>query len=366
MIAFYAVFVAAVLAISWFRPSFDWDMLGYAASALHFENSDTAAIHKTVYETLEGAVNQSTYDYLTNANQYRKEMLSSADWFAQQLPYYEIRLIYNALVYLLYKLGVNVVIAPFYVSGLAVAFGLIALFFAGLNRLDDRLIFLVPLAFWLFNGFYVARNSSPDSLGFAFMMLFLYLFVRGKLRSLLFLMPVLVLVRTDFVIFSVLFLAFLTYKDPLNRRGALVSLAATLGVYFAINKITGNYGWATIFYVSFIDRVPNPADLNLSVSVEQYLYGLTQGLKNTLKDGIFALHALLFGLNLALLRKLGVANARLAATIVFTVFTYMACHFILFPAMWFRLMMSFYMLNFLATLLMLHQLIAQGKSAQSA
>ena len=331
LVIYYVVFVATVLVASWVNKQFDWDMLGYTASALHFENSDTAAIHKTVYEALKSAADPKDYASLTQGSPYVANMFARADWFAQQLPYYEIRLIHNGLIYLFYKMGANIMLAPFVVSVMAAGLGLIALFFAGLNRLDDRLMFLLPFVFMFSDGLYVARMPTPDSLGFAFFMLFAYLLLRGGGKPLLILMPILVLVRTDFVIFGVLFLAFLIYKDPLNRRAAIVSLAVTLGVYFGINKITGNYGWATIFYFTLIDRVPNPAELHLSVSVQQYFTVLSGALGELLNSKFLVYYLLALGFNLYLLKRLGTRSARTAATLVFVVLAYNLCHFALFP-----------------------------------
>jgi len=50
---YYFIFVFIILIYGFHKPSIDWDIIGYVASAKHFEIKDKTELHKFVYKNLK-------------------------------------------------------------------------------------------------------------------------------------------------------------------------------------------------------------------------------------------------------------------------------------------------------------------------
>ena len=69
-----------------------------------------------------------------------------------------------------------------------------------------------------------------------------------------------------------------------------------LASYFTINHFSGTYGWAALFYNSFLGGLVNPGEAVLHFSRSAYLHQVIRGSFLWLIYGSFALYVLLGGL----------------------------------------------------------------------
>jgi len=96
LLIYYMLFSLSILFMAKNNPTLNWDMIGYVASAKHFEISDPIELHDYVFENLKSYVNEDKFFDLTDGNiQYRIDMATEPELFYQQLPFYEIRPIYT-------------------------------------------------------------------------------------------------------------------------------------------------------------------------------------------------------------------------------------------------------------------------------
>jgi len=212
--AYYSIFVFIILIYGIHKPSIDWDIIGYVASAKHFEINDKTELHKFVYRNLKKFVSEDKYKELINdGKQYRIDMAGNPDLFYQQLPFYEIRVLYNLSILFLSKIGVNIFAATYYISAISTVLAALLLLFSIKDKIYIELLFIFPFFLSLYGIFTVAKFSTPDAMIFLCISLFIYLFLKNKISSILFVMPFFVLVRTDIIIFNFICLAIIFYLN---------------------------------------------------------------------------------------------------------------------------------------------------------
>jgi len=83
----------------------NWDMLGYASSAISLESEDPVYIHDYVYNELRNYVSDEDFEKLTNGSSYRKTMFEDPDAFIQQIPYFKIRIVFVSLIFIFGLVG---------------------------------------------------------------------------------------------------------------------------------------------------------------------------------------------------------------------------------------------------------------------
>ena len=111
-----------------YSPDQNWDMLGYSASAISFENNDPEFIHNYIYSELESYASDSELTKLTAGNDYAVAMHQDANAFYQQIPYYKIRIVFVGLTYMLTKIGINIFSAAHMITAAAGSLGLMLVF----------------------------------------------------------------------------------------------------------------------------------------------------------------------------------------------------------------------------------------------
>ena len=80
---------------------------------------------------------------------------------------------------------------------------------------------------------------------------------------------VLPLVRTDFVILTILLVVCGLISG--RRLAATVTGSVAVAFYLGVNKVMGNYGWLTIFNFTLIGYDPYPAEMMMSGSLLDYV-----------------------------------------------------------------------------------------------
>lgn len=125
----------AILVYALANPIAEWDMLAYAASAESLNTSDPVTIHNRVYSELRERLDDNEFSTITNSNHYRAVMYQDPEAFAEQLPYYSIRITFNTLLAYIHKAGVSIYDAGYWVSAVAFVSALLVLW----GALNDRI-----------------------------------------------------------------------------------------------------------------------------------------------------------------------------------------------------------------------------------
>ena len=282
------------------QPQYTWDLLGYIGSSV--DSTDAKVIHHIVFEAIRPVASSPEIQV---DNPYRVDVAANPYHFAEQLPFYSIKPIYVELVKLIHRAGV-----PFPKSAVAVSaaayFVLAVLLWQWLGSYLSRwslvgactLIMLSP------NILSLSRWATPDCLATAVAAIALYLILE---RDLYFwgsaLLVVNVWIRTDaLVLAGIVFAALLLLRKLDLAQFASLSVLA-LGSYYAINYFSGNYGWAVLFYNSFLGGLTTPGETILHFSARAYVHQLVRGSFLWLIYGSFGLYVLLGALAIWLSRS---------------------------------------------------------------
>lgn len=278
----YIICVSILLfAYTFHTPIQNWDMLGYAASAISIENTDVDYVHSTVYDQFKLYASDEEFIELTNDHSYRKVMFSDPEAFYQQIPFYKIRILFTLLILGLVKLGVNIFVASHIITAASTCIGILVFYYAFRKYIHPFFWSVVPIFFILFGGHDVARMITADSLAFLWIGLICYTFLEQKWLAFFALLVLSILIRTDMLVLIGLFtLHLFIFKKDL-RIASLFTLVLSVLTFIFINKYTGNYGWSTVFYYALVsDMMATHPEVysTYGISITQYLKALLSNL----------------------------------------------------------------------------------------
>lgn len=343
--------LAIVLALAIKVPGYNWDMLGYVGSVKSYQGLDNQELHSYVYQNLKSATNQEIHDIYLEAprSDYQKTMAENANFFAQQLPFYQIRVLYNSAILLFEKIGINPFTASHLISALSVLIAALLIQRMLFAKTTSRLKMFFPVVASYFGLLQVARLSTPDGLAFLLIILMGFLFYQNRIRTAFILMPVLILVRTDLILLLIPLGLYGFLINPQLRIPSFFSGVVSAALFVFLNQFFENYGWHTIFYFSFIEQIPNPAEIDLSVTFKQYLFVFTKGVKEMFTDRSSAIYLFLsiVILEKQIRQKIGFQNLKKDGLVVFHYIglVYFLLHFFLFPVAWKRFFVGPYIIT---------------------
>lgn len=287
---YYLVATSLLLVIAILMPAHNWDMLMYAGIALKISSDydDIEAIQSAVYQEVRETVSPDKYETLTGGS-YRQIVSTDPEAFEQQLPFYQSRILYIGLVYLLAEIGLALLPATHLVSAVAVFVGLWLFHFTYHTFIDVRLLYLLPL-FWIATALLrVAQLSTTEGLTFLAIALCLFLLMRGN-WLLLVLLPLLVLIKPVLLVFSVLMLIYLFVFSHSWRIPILFAALASAALYYLAARYFGTYSWVALMNFVFLERVAYPAEAIVAWTAVEHLRVLHAG-SRTLFQGPLALYA---------------------------------------------------------------------------
>ena len=353
--SFLAMAIYAI-ALCVYEPRHNWDVIGYIAAAKSLEQADVEAVHEFTYAELRNVLPASTYESLVHGRdaatlQYEYAISTDVSAFKEQLPFYQIRPIYVGAVYLLYKSGLDIEFATRLISGVAVAAGLLVLYLLARAFLPTPLAYaLLPLAL-LFRVMLLAVLSTPDGLAFCAVMLSAYLYLRAQHNALLIVLPLMLGVRTDLILFTMpLLIAMLFLNKPL-RRNIIFSIGSSAAIYAFIVTYWKNPGWTTFFYCSTVQRCTHPISSPPTLKLYNYIHTLADGVNGLRFDPACFLYAACITASLYLIWKRDRATSFIRTftdrpTVVLTVcVAYTALRFLVLPEEWERFFPAQYLLS---------------------
>ncbi|MDV3309258.1 MAG: hypothetical protein LOY03_10630 [Cyclobacteriaceae bacterium] len=242
----YLVAVSVLLAFCYARPSYNWDMLAYAAVVLDDGEVSPEALHAEVYSIASEEIPAEAYSMLVDTSHpLRKEVLESPERFYQFLSFFRIKPLYTGMCSAFHALGVPLMKATVFPSTISIFLLSLLLFF--------RFSRTVP--FWVAGvlGLSVicappvieaARLSTPDALSTLILVGALVLYLqRAQAFWYLLLLAVAVLVRLDNVIPATVLLFLLIVRESREEehKGIILPAACLLVLFFAYSYLILRY-----------------------------------------------------------------------------------------------------------------------------
>lgn len=325
------------------RPALNWDIIGYIAASKSMTVTDPVQLHQQTFKLLAESVPAADFQNLTQG-EFRGTVFSDPTALAQQLPFYQIRPVYNGLLNLVEHLGGNVASATYLISAVSCALAVFVLWRWSATALPPAMAFAVaPLAV-VFGLLEVARLSTPDGLALLSLVGTAYLFSLRRWAWLLLCLPLLVTIRTDLILWVLPVAATVTLTAGAPYRWvAVFSGLLSVLVYGLIGAYFKNPGWATVFYFTLVKTSNHPLAVAPTVDLTLYLNVLAREAKTLLLNKPMVIYSIAAaaGIRLMWLKRQMVkswldvlADPPLALGLICMAF--IGTHYLAFPAAWER------------------------------
>jgi hypothetical protein len=332
------------------RPQYNWDMIAYMAVALIDEGTPVASAHDEVYKIAAETVPAIAFRNLTQGTPHFILDYRDPDRFAMLLPFYTVKPLYPALIALLHKAGVNLVAASLTVTATFYVATCLLLFF-WISRWVGPLVSapLTCLIAFLPYLTVVLRLATPDMMSLFFIMLGVYGAIERKSTALCIVAFALaVAARPESIIYSLGIAAYVAVTRK-TFYGPVAWAAVSLALYGLETRLSGNYGWKTLMYYTFVDSTVDLPNFRSPLGVADYLKIYFRGIDDTVfsqSEGFGTAVLLAFG---AVARKLHARDWRNPyLQLVFLAFVFMAARTLILPADAYRALLPAYMMILVA------------------
>jgi hypothetical protein len=313
------------------RPIYDVDAIQYMGNALLMEDTDMVRIHERVYAEIQRSVPTADRESLVghqagapeDQNRSRRERAANPYRYAEFLPLFAIRPLYNQTLWLVSKTGLGLVRSGILIS-VGSYFLLGILLFLWIGRYASRMFtFAISLLLMISPPLtMLGRDPTADALATLIAFAALYLIfekqrfapgVASLLASIYF--------RTDFVVLAgpTILACWLERRVTLWKACVLVLLA--VASVLCISHFAGDYGIGMLYYRNFIGVPVAPAEMTVGLSLREYFAALRAGI--TLMTESFFIPFLLLG-------TIGVVAGRMRVLFAVTL-AYASLHFLVLP-----------------------------------
>jgi hypothetical protein len=327
----YVLLLAGVARHLYYKPIYSMDSIQYMGNALLMEEHDPVRIHQRVYGEVQRFVPRTEREGLlgyevgapSDQNKSRQERASNAYTFAEFLPLFAIRPLYNQTLWLVSKTGLGLVRSGLLIS-VTSYFLLGVLAFIWLGRYTSP-VFTLAFSILLMISpplMDLGRETTADPLATLVAFASLYLiFEQRRLFAGMILLLASIYFRTDFVVLAgpVILACWLQRRIEL-WKAAVLSILAVASV-LCINHFAGDYGMGMLYYRNFTGVPVAPGEMTVRLSSRDYFLALRAGI--TLMMASFFLPFLLLGTTGIALRQM---RGLFAATLA-----YVLLHFLILP-----------------------------------
>ncbi len=329
----YAVLLSLVSIHLYRNPIYDMDAFQYMGNALLMEETDPVIVHQRVYSEVGLRIPKAARDHLLGLESGAPQDLTASSRaratdpyrFAEFLPLFAIRPLYNQTLWLASKTGLGLVRASILIS-VASYFLLGALVMVWVSRHVNALLAFIMASLSMLSPPLVelGRHMTSDALATLFAFFSLYLiFERRFLTAGLAVLLASIYFRTDNVVLAgpVILVCWLERRLDFVKASVLAVLA--LSSALAINHFAGDYGIKMLYYRNFVNApIVAPAEMTVKFSFHDYLVAFRSGI--TLVTGSFFVPFLLVGIG-------GLFGAKRMRTVAVVTFTYVLLHFVVLP-----------------------------------
>jgi hypothetical protein len=328
----YTVLLSLVSLHLYKNPIYSMDSIQYMGNALLMEETDPVIIHQKVYSEIKlrvpGVPQEQLLGYEPGApqsqNDSRRERAMNPYRFAEFLPLFAIRPLYNQALWLISKTGLGLLRASIFLSVVPYFLLGILLILWLLRYVDMPLAFLMAFLLMISPPLTeLGRDLGSDALATLLAFLSLYLiFEKELLTAGLAVLLASIFVRTDNVVLAgpVILACWLEQRIDFVKASALAVLA--LASALSINHFAGDYGIKMLYYRNFIGTPLAPAEMTVQFSFHDYLSAFRSGI--TLGTNSFFIPFLLVGIG-------GFFVAKKMRSVAAVALAFLLLHFIVLP-----------------------------------
>lgn len=337
--------IVVVTAVASRYRDWNFDCIGYSAAAWHRLGAKESELHARVYGELTSVAPRKALDALLAGSTYRRTLSTQPSALAAQVPFYDNKPVYVALIATAARWGANTHLAAFFVSAFSGGL-LMALFVAEVSKAINAyaaaaLAALVALSL-PFRA--VVTQATPDAvfavLAFGCAALVLR---RGNVYLVGLLAVACTMTRPDGAPFVLAVLVFRSVERKQWLSSTAIGLAVVGAASFAIAR---GYSWTALIFHTFVRRVLDPADAEAArVGARDYVRILQEGVsgKYTL-DPTFAPLLLAITIIVVLVsRKQAHSRRGSLLLLLLLIWASIALHFILFPLLADRFFVAAYL-----------------------
>jgi hypothetical protein len=331
----FSLLAAFALILSTYKPFYNWDVVAYVAAAKSYEETDIKSLQSFTYDQLQHSVPDANYALLTQGS-YGSVVSSDPSAFKEMLPFYQIRPVYTAFIFLFYKAGVNITFATHIIPAIAVVIALVFLYILSVSYLEKPFIYAVPPLALFFGVLDLARFSTPDGLAFLAVILCAYLYLKKHITLLLILLPIALGIRMDLILFAMPLLFSIFVFEGTKRWKPILSAVTSVAIYIAIGSYWKGAGWSTFIY-ALVHKPTHPLSMPSIPTLQDYFYALFLGTGNLINNKPFILYVVLVGFWLYLIKNQEKAASMVSVlkspfvTLGIVCLVFVVSHFIAFP-----------------------------------
>lgn len=316
----YGGVVLGTLALAYFNPVYNWDILAYVGIAA--ENSlglETAEdIHAAAYGEVKEAASDLQFYKVTASIPYRVGQYENPEHFVSLFPLYQVKVAYIAAIEQLGAL-VGRVEATTLISSLSAALVGALIFAWSLRHGFVQGLFLIAPVSVLTGYVFSAREATPDLMMTVFSLPAIYFVSREKPLLAAPFLYLMFLVRPDGIL---LFFALLLAALAVNRFRLLylAFFGACVALYFPVVGSVDHPGWWPHFYFSNIEYQDDLRGFDPAFDAVLYLKALAINLARTVQayDWLMILAVILCGFALLLRSGRHVSQGQWMAVIALT------------------------------------------------
>ena len=266
------------------KITYNWDFIGYMGVVNSYIENDSKNIHQKTFFILDKSIDTKKYELKSEG--YRKVMSIDYNAFEENLSFYKIRPLYTGLIYVLYKLGFNLLYSIKLLTILPIIFILGMLYFSLKRETNNRQVAFLFSIFFVFSPLIIKiATTTPDALSsmFLFMLSLTYYEQRNKFLQII-IMFLLVATRTDNFLWIVLLLLFDVFNafSFKKLKFNLLIIICIFIFYQSINLYAGNSGLWVVYYNTLVNRLNFPLSQTPKFNLQDYYYGQIFALKYTI------------------------------------------------------------------------------------
>ena len=331
LLAVYFLLLTALSIHLYRTPIYSMDSIQYMGNALLMEERDPVRLHQRVYDEVRRVVPEREREALlgqeagapADQNESRQERAANAYRFAEFLPLFAIRPLYNQTIYFISKTGMGLIHSIQFVS--VAAYWLIgALLFLWIQRYVPPL-FAVAASFLLMASpplMELGREMTSDASATLVAFASLYLiFERQLLTPGLILLLASIYFRTDFVVLAGPAILACWLERRLGFWQSTLLAVLALSSALCIGHFAGDYGIKMLYYRNFIGAPTAPGEMTVQFSVRDYVGAFRSGITKTAES---------FFLPFLLLGTIGLPLRRTRVLLGVTL-SYVVLHFVILP-----------------------------------
>ncbi|CAJ1370009.1 unnamed protein product [Effrenium voratum] len=291
----FSLIVLGTLALAYFNPVYNWDILAYVGIAVEDRLETAEEIHATAYKEVQDAASDLQFYKVTASIPYRVGQYENPEHFVSLFPMYRVKVAYTEAIKILGDVAGHVHATTIISTASAALVGFIIIVWSFRQDFVQGLLVVGPVAI-LIGYVFSAREATPDLMMAVFSLPAIYFVCREKPLFAAPFLYLMFLVRPDgILLFFALLLASLALgKHRLIYLGLFV---ACVFLYFPVVGSADHPGWWTHFYFSNIEYQDDMRGFAPAFDATLYVKALVVNLARTVQayDWLMLLAVFLFG-----------------------------------------------------------------------